>query len=244
MVGGPAAADAVSRALRTPTLRVGLHLVLVEGHPILPPGDVPDLVDPRGRFREDMARMGTEIFLRPGVRRQIAAEIEAQFAAFAATGLELDHVNAHKHYHLHPTIARLVVEIARRYGAPAVRVPDEPAALIRRIDPAEPSRMPLWPYTTLLRRRVRRAALKTSDRVFGLAWSGAMTAKRVTTLLGLLPDGVSELYLHPATSDRFPGAASGYRYAEELAALTAVATRDALLASRANLIAFSDLRTP
>jgi len=33
MVGGPAAADAVARARRLPDLRVGLHLVLVDGHP-------------------------------------------------------------------------------------------------------------------------------------------------------------------------------------------------------------------
>ena len=45
----------------------------------------------------------------PGCGRQLAAEIEAQFAAFAATGLALDHVNSHKHFHLHPTIAALMV---------------------------------------------------------------------------------------------------------------------------------------
>ena len=244
MVGAPAADDAVARARRMPTLRVGLHLVLVEGHPILPAADVPDLVDRQGMFREDMARMGLAIFLRPAVRRQIAAEIEAQFAAFAATGLALDHVNAHKHYHLHPTIARLIVEVGRRYGLRSVRVPDEPSALVRRIDPSTPSSTPLWPYTSLLRRRLRRAALVTSDRVFGLAWSGAMTAARVTTLLGHLPTGVSELYVHLATSDRFAGAAPGYRYVDELNALTAAATRDALHASRARLIAFADLPTP
>ena len=244
MVGAPAAADAVARARRMPTLRVGLHLVLVEGRPVLPSGEVPDLVDCRGMFREDMARMGLEIFLRPSARRQIAAEIEAQFAAFAATGLVLDHVNAHKHYHLHPTIARSVVEIGRSYRLRSVRVPEEPSALLRRIDPATPSSTSLWPYTALLRRRLRRAALATSDRVFGLAWSGAITPSRMAMLLSHLPDGVSELYTHLATSDCFAGAAPGYRYADELAALTAPATRDALQASHARLVAFSDLPVP
>jgi len=244
MVGAPAAADAVVRARRMPTLRVGLHLVLVEGHPVLPASEVPDLVDARGMFREDLGRMGVEIFLRPAVRRQVAAEIAAQFAAFAATGLVLDHVNAHKHYHLHPTVARLIVETGRRHGLRSVRVPDEPAALVRRIDPSLPSQAPLWPYTALLRRRLRRAALVTSDRVFGLAWSGAMTATRVSMLLGQLPSGVSELYVHLATSDRFAGSAPGFRYVDELDALTAPATRDALQASRAALIAFSDLPAP
>lgn len=35
MVAAPATADAVARAKRIPSLRVGLHLVLVEGRPVL-----------------------------------------------------------------------------------------------------------------------------------------------------------------------------------------------------------------
>jgi len=77
MVAAPAAADAVKRARRLPNLRVGLHLVLVESWPALPPQDVPDLVDASGRFRTDMARFGLDIALRPRVQRQLATEITA-----------------------------------------------------------------------------------------------------------------------------------------------------------------------
>jgi hypothetical protein len=59
------------------------------------------------------------------------------------------------------------------------------------------------------------------DAVFGLAWSGAMTSQRVSGLIKNLPAGTSEIYLHPATRNDFPGAAAGYRYVEELAALLA-----------------------
>src|SRR5262249_9074297 len=97
MVAASAAADAVARGRRLPWLRVGLHLVLVEGRPVLPPAQVPDLVDASGHFRTDLARLGCDIFLRPSVRRQLAAEIEAQFAAYRATGLALDHADAHQH---------------------------------------------------------------------------------------------------------------------------------------------------
>jgi len=40
------------------------------------------------------------------VRAQLAAETEAQFAAFAATGLVLDHINAHKHFISIPRLRR------------------------------------------------------------------------------------------------------------------------------------------
>ncbi len=67
-----------------------------------------------------------------------------------------------------------------------------------------------------------------------------MTHDRLISLLQRLPDGCSEIYLHPAISDRFDGAAPGYRYRDELAALTAPTTRDALQRSGAVLGSFSD----
>src|SRR5713101_3047096 len=48
MVNGNAAIEAVALALRTPTLGVGLHLVLVQGRPTLPPERIPGLVDEAG----------------------------------------------------------------------------------------------------------------------------------------------------------------------------------------------------
>ena len=77
------------------------------------------------------------------------------------------------------------------------------------------------PWASYLARAARRAGLRTPDSVFGLAWSGAMTAARLTGLLLHLPVGRTEIYLHPATRDDFPRHAAGYRYCDELAALTA-----------------------
>jgi hopanoid biosynthesis associated protein HpnK len=221
MVSAPLAGDAVARARQTPSLRVGLHLVLVEGRPTLPPAQVPDLVDRNGFFRTDMARAGAAMFFLPAVRRQLAAEIEAQFQAFARTGLPLDHVNAHKHFHLHPTIGGLIVRLAAAHGVKGARVPLEPQDVLARIEPRKASAVVALttPFARRLARHFARAGLAAPDQVFGLAWSGAMTADRLAGLLAHLPDGLSEIYLHPATGD-YPGAASGYRYGEELAALT------------------------
>ena len=63
MVAAPYAADAAARAKAAPSLRVGLHLVLVDGRPMLPARDVPDLVDATGHFRNDMARAGAAMIL-------------------------------------------------------------------------------------------------------------------------------------------------------------------------------------
>jgi hopanoid biosynthesis associated protein HpnK len=222
MVGAPAACDAVARARANPRLRVGLHLVLVDGSPTLPPEAVPDLVDGEGRFRDDMVRAAVNMFFIPRVREQLEHEIEAQFHAFAATGLPLDHVNTHKHFHLHPTIASTILRIGARHGLRAIRVPLEPREVLIRAEPGTklPSTAVTSPWARLSRARFRRAGLRVPDQVFGMAWSGAMTADRVRLLIENLPDGLNEIYLHPATG-AYEGSAPGYRYADELAALTA-----------------------
>ncbi|MEO8896713.1 MAG: hopanoid biosynthesis-associated protein HpnK, partial [Rhizomicrobium sp.] len=221
MVSGSAAHDAVARARSMPSLRVGLHLVLVEGKPVLPARAVPDLVDGQGFFRTDMARAGAAMFFLPKVRAQLAAEIEAQFEAFAATGLKLDHVNAHKHFHLHPTIAALMVKAGRAHRVWGARVPLEPQTILQRIERhrAPPVVALTTPFARALRARFRRAGIAAPDQVFGLAWSGAMTPQRLKGLIEHLPEGLSEIYLHPATG-AYPGSAPGYAYGEELRALT------------------------
>ena len=221
MVAAAAAADAVERARSMPQLGVGLHLVLVEGRPVLPPEQIPGLVDGQGMFRTNMVRAGIDMFFRPSVRRQLRAEIEAQFAAFAATGLKLDHVNAHKHFHLHPTIAGLILDVGSRYGLKAVRAPIEPAAVLQQVESGKRiSNALTLPWAKLVCRRFRRAGVAVPDQVFGLHWSGAMTADRVRGIIDNLPPGLSEVYLHPAAGDDWPGHAPGYMYAAEFAALT------------------------
>jgi len=69
MVGAGVVADAVERARRLPTLKVGLHLVLVEGRPVLPPREIPDLVDGEGEFSSRLVGAGLNFFFRPGVGR-------------------------------------------------------------------------------------------------------------------------------------------------------------------------------
>jgi hopanoid biosynthesis associated protein HpnK len=201
MVAGPAAADAVRRARALPDLRVGLHLVVIEGPAVLPRAEIPDLVDAEGQFPSGQLRLGLNYFFRPHVRRQLAAEIRAQFAAFAATGLRLGHADAHKHMHLHPTVGRLMIDIGRGFGLPAIRIPAEPPSVLAACGTQVGfGDRVLYHWTGLLRRQARAAGLATNDYCFGLAWSGHMTTDRVLRLLRVLPDGTSEIYFHPATT--------------------------------------------
>lgn len=221
MVGAPAAADAVARARTMPDLRVGLHVVLVDGDPVADRAQIAGLLDGGGKFRNDLGRYGAQIAVSPALRRQIEIEIIAQFEAYRATGLPLDHVDGHRHFQLHPAVGAAIMRVGKRYGMGALRVPVEPWRVVADIDPDTPRMVGRLaaPFAARLRRRVRAAGLTTADAVFGLAWSGAMTKARIAALLERLPAGLVEIYLHPATTDAFAGAAPGYRYTEEFAAL-------------------------
>ena len=232
MVGAPAAADAVVRARRLPRLRVGLHLVLADGAAVLPRAQIPALVDAAGRFGDNMALDGVRFFFLPAVRRQLEAEIRAQFEAYAATGLPLDHVNAHKHFHLHPTVLSLILRIGRDYGLRAVRLPSEAGAPLL-----------LRPWLRLLARRLDRAGIAHNDHVAGIARSGRMDENALLDALQHLPMGITEIYLHPATFSGSGIAASmpDYRHADELAALLSPRVRAAVERLGVPLGGFADL---
>ena len=246
MVGSPAALDAARCARELPGLSVGLHLVLADGWSVLPQRSIPALVDAQGRFGNNMVRDGVRFFALPTVRRQLEAEIRAQFQAFADTGLVLDHVNAHKHFHLHPTLLEMLLRIGAEFGAPAVRLPREPAWVARRAGGtiAGPAVAGLLsPWLALMRRRLRLAGIAHNDHVFGMSDSGSMDEARLLEILTRLPEGVTEIYLHPAVASGAEIAAimSGYRHEDELAALLSPRVRAAITASGAQTCGFRAL---
>lgn len=247
MVGAAAAADAVARARRLPRLRVGLHVVLVDGRPVLPPERVPDLVDDNGEFSRHLMRAGVRFFV-PRVRRQLEAEIRAQFQAFQAAGLVLDHVNAHKHMHLHPTVLGKILHIGREFAMHAVRIPYEPLGASRRITSGGRwcrlgGQALLRPLSRLLEWRVHRAGMSHNEYVFGLSTSGAMDEDTLLRIVDCLPPGISEIYFHPATAGETDAAPrTGKHHATELRALTSHRVRDALDAAGIQPVSFSELR--
>lgn len=244
MVAEAAAADAVRRARRLPNLRVGLHVVLADGLAALPHPQIPGIAGADGRMGEDMVFRGVRYFASAAVRRQLEAEIRAQFLAFARTGLSLDHVNAHKHFHLHPTILGILIRIAREFGARAMRVPNEPLWFAARSGAWHAAGGALLrPWLRLMRHRLRVAGLFHNDWVFGIANSGSMDEAQLLAILARLPRGVTEIYLHPATTSGTAIAPPmrAYRHADELAALMSPRVREALAALNVQRGGYGDI---
>ncbi|HEX8770600.1 MAG TPA: ChbG/HpnK family deacetylase, partial [Acidimicrobiales bacterium] len=106
-----------------PGLGVGVHLAAVgEDPPLLPPSEIPSLVDRRGHFSE-----GYKGFLLRAMAGRIDVDdLEREFAAqlelVLELGLRITHLDAHQHIHLWPSVRGVVLKLARRYDVAAVRV--------------------------------------------------------------------------------------------------------------------------
>ena len=235
MVSAPAAEDAVARAHKLPSLGVGLHLTLLNGRTVLPPDQIPGLVGPDGRFFGDPFRFGVALYASRELRRQAKAEINAQFERFRGTGLRMDHINAHRHFHLHPVVLQSIMDIAPRFGKPPVRTPLEPfmpsfiagrSHVLSRFF----NSLFYFAHTRRMHRRLREAGIPSNDHLFGFNDSGVLTEHLLLRLLDHLPDGVSEIYCHPATrswegEDNLP---VSYRPERELEALLSPAVKKAM----------------
>ena len=248
MVGGKATADAVERAKRLPSLRVGLHLVLVHGSAILPRYRIPDLIDGQGEFLSDPVLVGLKYFFERELRPQLEAEIRAQFQAFRDTGLHLDHVNGHLHMHLHPKILELILKVGTDFGLRAMRLPYEPPLWAWRASRKGRLRKIggwalLLPWIAVLKARLTWAGIHYNDFIFGLSDTGHLDREILLQILRRLPRGVTEIYCHPATRRcaELDRAMPEYRYELEFEALTSQVVKEAVATSGSQPIAFSQL---
>jgi len=205
MIAEAAAADAVTIARRTPSLRVGLHIVVVDGRTMLDPDRITPIVGATGRLSDRLVAAGFRYFCRPAARRALRAEVRAQFEAFRATGLTLDHVDTHRHMILHPTVLSIILDLAREFDIQAVRLPMEPWRATRGL----PSRkrlvasvrgVCLAPWLTLLRWRLQRARIRHNAEVRGLEDTGGMDEAAVLRLIPTIDRDVTEIFFHPATA--------------------------------------------
>lgn len=248
MVNGVACAEAVELARATPTLGVGLHLVLLQGKAALAPHDIPALVDGSGMFRNNPVAVGLRYFFTPGVRAHLEREVCAQLEKFLATGVPLSHVDGHLNIHMHPTILGILLRVAPRYGIRALRLPREPLDVSLRLDGRHRARKRIEAATfgrlvAFAQPRLAAHGIRHPDHLFGLHQSGHMTERYVLGVIDALPPGVTEIYSHASHPDaetqRWRPA--DYESEAELAALTSVRVRAALEAAGIERINYRDL---
>lgn len=122
LVNCRATRSAFALARSRPGLGLGLHVNLTEGVPVLPPREVPSLVDRRGQFRSLAPQLGGLLRGRtnPG---EVERELRAQFAILLDAGIQPTHVDGHLHAHAFPGVLEIIVRLMAEFGVRAMRSP-------------------------------------------------------------------------------------------------------------------------
>ena len=274
MTNMPAFDHAVSDVIpASPTLGIGVHLILTSGAPVLPPADVPLLVDERGAFRLGFTGILQLVrgHHRDAALDQIAREWRAQCDKARHANLSIDHLDSHRHVHMIPELWPVVVDLAAEYSCPYVRLADEPWPTVwsRR----RPSLLLRNAAKKILLSRYARSnrihlqnvditpPVRVVDRVAGILESGGMTGGPLGAGLLQSPGDSVEIITHPSVvpaphemkdrSDYDILAAEDVRFllspnrGFELDALTSPSTARTAANRSAQLMSFRELaRTP
>jgi predicted glycoside hydrolase/deacetylase ChbG (UPF0249 family) len=219
--------DASMRLLSSlPGLKVGVHLTLVGGRPVLPARDVPSLAGADGAFRASWKSFLPAWWAGRIRREQVEAEWRAQIRKAREAGLSLAHLDSHQHLHALPGLWTIAARLAVEFGIPRLRRPRETCA---------PP-----PGTPWSRRLVRRGLLafasdspgpgivRCCDHFFGIAQTGHLDADSLAGILMRIPPGWSELITHPGREDEELERSYrwGYRWERELEALCSERVRE------------------
>ena len=210
LANAPATADAVRRSTSHPSLGLGAHLTLVDGCPVLPPTQVPTLVEDDGRFRRSWKPFIVACLQRRVSLVEVERELTTQIERLLDAGVTLTHLDVHKHVHGYPPIFAIVARLAVRFDIPVLRVPYErptrqsvlsgsgPDARAVRRQSLLNAGMWLW-----ARRNVRTAAslgLRTPHFI-GRIHTGVIDKAALHSMLRRIGPGVTELMVHPGYLD-------------------------------------------
>lgn len=102
--------------------RVGLHINLIEGVPltesIKSTGFCTD-----GRFNGSFLKKTlNRFYLNKNDSKALKIELSAQMEKYIATGFTLKHIDSHEHSHTNPSVARILLPLAKKYEFNSVRL--------------------------------------------------------------------------------------------------------------------------
>lgn len=240
-----AAAPAAAAAVRaTPGLDVGLHLAVCRGRSVLAPERLGGLVDAASQFAHNPTLAGVRYFFDGRIRDALRAECRAQLERHLELVGYLNHLDGHLNFHVHPVLAAIAIELAAEHQVPFIRLPHEPVMTTLAIAPDHAPRKLVESiiFRSLAgrtRRLMAERGIRSSDRLFGLHQSGHLSERYLLGVIGRLPDGITELYFHPAADvGATPPAPATQR---DLQVLTSPAIRAALTRAGAVLTNFAEL---
>ncbi|RHF50766.1 ChbG/HpnK family deacetylase [Mitsuokella multacida] len=244
MPGGAAFAGAIDIARRHEELGLGVHFTLVDGHPILPPEEIPSLVGSEGDFLPDHTAL-LKRYLKGSINlEEVRRELAAQLQKVEATGIPISHVDSHQHMHTLPGIIDIVLDLAARAGIRAVRTPRTPlfAGAFGGLGQLV-GRLGLSTLARLAACKAHRRGLLTPDNFAGIVAGEAVSEGELLHLIAHLPQGTTEVMMHPGTKNDVLQEDSGWQhdFEAELAAILSPRVGEALRKAEVEPVNFRHL---
>lgn len=244
MPGGAAFAGAIDIARRHEELGLGVHFTLVDGHPILPPEEIPSLVGSEGDFLPDHTAL-LKRYLKGSINlEEVRRELAAQLQKVEATGIPISHVDSHQHMHTLPGIIDIVLDLAARAGIRAVRTPRTPlfAGAFGGLGQLV-GRLGLSTLARLAACKAHRRGLLTPDNFAGIVAGEAVSEGELLHLIAHLPQGTTEVMMHPGTKNDVLQEDSGWQhdFESELAAILSPRVEAALQKAEVEPVNFCHL---
>lgn len=244
MPGGAAFAGAIDIARRHEELGLGVHFTLVDGHPILPPEEIPSLVGSEGDFLPDHTALLNR-YLKGSINlEEVRRELATQLQKVEATGIPISHVDSHQHMHTLPGIIDIVLDLAARAGIRAVRTPRTPlfAGAFGGLGQLV-GRLGLSTLARLAACKAHRRGLLTPDNFAGIVAGEAVSEGELLHLIAHLPQGTTEVMMHPGMKNDVLQEDSGWQhdFEAELAAILSPRVGEALRKAEVEPVNFRHL---
>jgi hopanoid biosynthesis associated protein HpnK len=205
MANGPSFEHAVELARATPSLGVGCHLVLVGGKPVSPAHEVPSLVDSRGRMPDSLAAFAARVSAGRVRAADIERELRAQIEKIKRAGISPTHFDTHKHTHVLPRVFNVIGRLAHEFGILRVRKPFERLRRSWSLGGAKPKQLlaasAVRAVTLNFYALLKKHGLHSPEHFLGLASTGGLDAATLRRLIDTLPEGQTEIMLHPGICD-------------------------------------------
>jgi len=207
MATGRAFDDAVGIAHANPRLGVGCHIVLTDGVPVSNPDSIPTLLGPDGKHLRPSLGEFVFALLRGRIKEsEIEHEALAQVRKLQRAGIDVTHLDTHKHTHFFPSVARPLLRIAESSSIGAIRNPFEPRWCRNLGRGKFMRRLQLALFDGLKsqfdgHRQIRNGYVLTTEGTVGVSATGQLNAEALHKILEDAPDGLWELVCHPGYND-------------------------------------------
>lgn len=243
---GAAVDEAVQMALENPGLGVGVHLTLVAEKPILPVDKVKTLVGEDGKFLPDHVAF-IKKYVTGGIdENELLAECDAQIARATGLGLEITHLDSHQHLHVLPGLSKICLKLMGKYNISKLRFPGEsftftggyPTPVARMV-----AKCGLTVCAMMARSKAKAYNKVMPDHFFGMVAGGHNEEKYFMQIVKSLPEGVSEIMIHPGADDKALGKVYDWQYhwEDELQSVTSSDVMRYLTERGIKLISYRDL---